>query len=137
MSIKEKNISIGTCVKSIDSYNNILSQNSLKTFDGIRGFPGIGKTWTMDYCAMYAISCGIFSLTKSIMAKRAIQLVGEYWHNCFACQQIEIFCHIGWQKLQLQIALNILWGWILWWLSMYFFVTMFGKFPLSFYQLLT
>ena len=45
---------------------------------GICVAAGSGKTWTMEYVMLYAISQGLKVITTSHMARRAVQLGGKH-----------------------------------------------------------
>ena len=56
-----------------------MSDQATKSKDiGIRGFPGSGKTWCPSHVAK-----GLFVLPNALLAKRANQLGGKYWHKMF------------------------------------------------------
>jgi len=87
-SFHEEKFAIQTCKNALDLYVDMNAQDYFKKSIGILGFPGSGKTWTMLYCAIYAISLGLSAHTTAMMAKRAIELGGRHWHYFF-CLPIE------------------------------------------------
>ena len=64
----------------IDRYANLADNQHFGKNTIIRGFPGAGKTWCMQYILLYAISKGLNVITTAIMAKRAMFLGGKHWH---------------------------------------------------------
>ena len=45
---------------------------------GIRGNAGSGKTWTMLYVVLYALSQGLNVITTAHLSRRAVQLGGKH-----------------------------------------------------------
>ena len=82
-SFEEQKLAVETCVDAIDSYRNLMDQNSYTKNVGIRGSPGGGKTWCMMYILLYAISQGNTVITTAMMCKRALQLGGIHIHQTF------------------------------------------------------
>ena len=76
-------MSIEVFQNTIDSYTDFHTQHIFTKCLGIRGFPGSGKTWTMEYMILYGISKGLFYLTTVMMSKRAIQFSGKHWYYLF------------------------------------------------------
>ena len=70
-SFTEQQIAIKTCTETINSYGDALYTNFNKCVI-IRGYAGCGKSWAMEYCVLYAISCVLFALTTSMMARRSV-----------------------------------------------------------------
>ena len=85
----DQKIDIKTCTETINSYGDALYTNFNKCVI-IRGYAGCGKSWAMEYCVLYAISCGLFVLTTSMMARRSVYLGGKHIHYVF-CLPIEKF----------------------------------------------
>ena len=82
-SFLEQKLAIKTCVDAIDSYRDLSSQGVYIKNVGIRGFPGSGKSWSMMYCMLYAISKGLNVVSTAMMCKRALQLGGIHVHQLF------------------------------------------------------
>ena len=82
-SFHEQKRAIKRCKESIDKYCDILAQNTFNKCVVLRGFPGSGKTWTMQYIALYAASKGLNIMTTAMMARRAITIGGSHIHNLF------------------------------------------------------
>ena len=79
----EQKLAIKTCVEAINSYRDLSSQGVYIKNVGIRGFPGSGKSWSMMYCMLYAISKGLNVVSTAMMCKRALQLGGIHIHQLF------------------------------------------------------
>ena len=82
-SFLEQKLAIKTCVEAINSYRDLSSQGVYIKNVGIRGFPGSGKSWSMMYCMLYAISKGLNVVSTAMMCKRALQLGGIHIHQLF------------------------------------------------------
>ena len=82
-SYQEQKLAITTCIDAIDQYRDPLSSDTYTKNVGIRGFPGGGKTWCMQYCQLYAISKGLKVITTAMMCKRALHLGGKHVHHLF------------------------------------------------------
>ena len=82
-SFQEQKLAITTCIDAIDQYRDLLSSGTYTKNVGIRGFPGGGKTWCMQYCQLYAISKGLKVITTAMMCKRALHLGGIHAHHLF------------------------------------------------------
>lgn len=80
-SYEEQKFAIETIVKAIDKY--CTPTNLFTKCTGIRGFPGSGKTWCMEYCIIYALSKGLNCMTTSMICKRSIQLGGKHIDSLF------------------------------------------------------
>jgi predicted GIY-YIG superfamily endonuclease len=75
-SFNEQKLAIEYCSAAIENYCQLT--NIFTKCTGIRGFPGSGKTWTMQYCVVYALSKGLTVISSSQMARRSIQLGGKH-----------------------------------------------------------
>ena len=75
-SFEEQKLAVELCKESISRY--LECSNKFVKCTGIRGFPGSGKTWTMEYCIIFAVSQGLNIITTSQMARRSIQLGGKH-----------------------------------------------------------
>ena len=75
-SYNEQKLAVLYCTNAIENYCQLT--NKFTKCTGIRGFPGSGKTWTMEYCVIHAISRGLNVITSSQMARRSIQLGGKH-----------------------------------------------------------
>ena len=80
-SFNEQKLAIELCTRAIDSYSAV--SHIFTKSAGIGGFPGSGKTWSMEYCVIYALCRGLCVVTTAQMARRAIQLGGKHWHYLF------------------------------------------------------
>lgn len=80
-SFNEQKLAIELCTRAIDSYTAV--SHIFTKSAGIGGFPGSGKTWSMEYCVIYALCQGLCVVTTAQMARRAIQLGGKHWHYLF------------------------------------------------------
>ena len=81
-SYNEQKLAIQTCINAMDRYSDVLNSNFVKCIT-ILGFAGCGKSWTMMYCMLYAISRGLLVITTSMMARRLIALGGKHLHHVF------------------------------------------------------
>ena len=75
-------------IVNIYSYIDTITHGKYTKKFFIRGFPGSGKTWCMDYIFLYKMACALKAITTVIMDKHSIQLVGCHWHKIF-CIPIE------------------------------------------------
>ena len=75
-SFEEQKVAIEYCCRACDTY--CILSNKFTKCTGIRGFPGSGKTWLMEYIVLYSISKGLSVITSSQMARRSIQLGGKH-----------------------------------------------------------
>jgi len=69
--------------KTIDSYCNGLLHNNFTKSCGIRGYAGCGKSWTMQYILLYAMSKGLLCIPTAMMSKRSVFLGGKHIHILF------------------------------------------------------
>ena len=81
-------MAISIVKESIYSYIDTITHGKYTKKFFIRGFPGSGKTWCMDYIFLYKMACALKAITTVIMDKHSIQLVGCHWHKIF-CIPIE------------------------------------------------
>ena len=81
-SFNEK-IVIEVCQKNNDSCIYFQTQHMFTKCLGIRGSPGSGNTWTMEYMVLYSILKGLIFLTTAMIAKRSNELGGKHWHYLF------------------------------------------------------
>jgi hypothetical protein len=72
-SYREQKIAIKFVTDAIKKYTEVY--NKFVKCSGIRGS---GKTWTMEYCVIYALCQGLNVITTSQMARRSIQLGGKH-----------------------------------------------------------
>jgi hypothetical protein len=83
LSFQEQKLALKICKQAIDSYLNIFDQYKYTKNIGIRGFPGSGKTYCMQYMAFYCLCQGLNCIPMAILAKRANFLGGKHWHWLF------------------------------------------------------
>ena len=82
-SFNEQRFAIEKCTQTIDEYNNGVFHNNFVKSIGIRGFAGCGKSWTMQYILLYAISKGLLCIPTAMMARRSVFLGGKHVHILF------------------------------------------------------
>ena len=82
-SFVEQSFAIKTCNDAIDDYANINYTHMVKSCI-IRGFAGCGKSWSMQYCILYAYSKGLFALPTAMMSRRSVFLGTKHldWIFC-------------------------------------------------------
>lgn len=83
LSFQEQKLALKICKQAIDYYLNIFDQYKYTKNIGIRGFPGSGKTYCMQYMAFYCLCQGLNCIPMAILAKRANFLGGKHWHWLF------------------------------------------------------
>ena len=82
-SFNEQRFAVEKCSETIDSYcNGALHNNFVKSLC-IRGYAGSGKSWTMQYVLLYAISKGLLCVTTAMMSRRSVFLGGKHLHILF------------------------------------------------------
>ena len=82
-SFKEQSFAIQKCVQAINLYRDGMSHNSFIKSIGIRGFAGCGKSWTMQYIMLYAMSQGLLCIPTAMMSRRSVFLGGKHIHILF------------------------------------------------------
>ena len=71
------------CVSAIDQYQNYTGQISFVKCRVIVGSPGSGKSFLLNYIAMYAMSKGLKVAVTALMAQRSVHLGGLHLHKLF------------------------------------------------------
>ena len=75
-SFLEQRTALQYCKEAVEKYLDLT--NSFVKCTGIRGAAGSGKTWTIEYALIYAVSQGLNVITTAHMSRRAIQLGGKH-----------------------------------------------------------
>ena len=81
-SFNEQKLVVETVVSALNNYSNIFHTNFVKSCT-IIGSAGWGKSFTMQYLILYAISLGLVSVSTSVMARRSCFLGGKHIHRLF------------------------------------------------------
>ena len=82
-SFEEQKFAIKKSVESIDSYHNGSFHNMFTKSIGIRGYAGCGKSWTMQYVMLYAMSQGLVCIPTAMMSRQSVFLGGKHIHILF------------------------------------------------------
>ena len=82
-SFNEQRFAIQKCKETIDSYYNGIFHNNFVKSLCIRGFAGCGKSWTMQYILLYAMSKGLLCVPTAMMSRRSVFLGGKHIHVLF------------------------------------------------------
>ena len=82
LSFNEQKLVVETAVPALNNYSNTFHTNFVKSCT-IIGSAGCGKSFTMQYLILYAISLGLVSVSTSVMARRSCFLGGKHIHRLF------------------------------------------------------
>ena len=82
-SFDEQNKSVKHNVAAIDQYSNYSDQCLFVKCRVIAGSPGSGKSFLLNYIAIYAMSKGLKIAMTALMAQRAVHLGGIHLHKLF------------------------------------------------------
>ena len=82
-SYKEQKLAIESIVSAIEQYLNPIQLSIFVKCRVIAGAPGSGKSFILNYTAIYAISKGLVVGVTAMMAKRAIAMGGIHLHLLF------------------------------------------------------
>ena len=82
-SYQDQKTAITTTVAAIDQYIDCSSQSTFVRCRVICGSPGSGKSFLLNYVALYAMSIGLNVAITALMAQRAIHLGGLHLHKLF------------------------------------------------------
>ena len=83
-SFEEQKLAIKTCVDAVDTFANIMSNQTYTKNVGIRGIPVGGKTFCGMFCLIYTIAKGLKCTSTAMMCKRALQLGGTHAHKIWS-----------------------------------------------------
>ena len=82
-SFVEQSFAVKKCSDTIESYRNGIYHNKFTKSMCIRGYAGCGKSWTMQYVMLYAISKGLLCVPTAMMSRRSVFLGGKHIHILF------------------------------------------------------
>ena len=83
-SFDEQKLAIETSIASIDHYMDYTRQTHFVKCQVIAGSPGSGKSFLLNYIAIYAMSRGLKVLVTALMDQRAVHLGGIHLHKIFS-----------------------------------------------------
>ena len=82
-SFDDQKLAIETNISAIDQYVNYTGQCLFVKCRVIAGSPGSGKSFLLNYIAIYAMSKGLKIAMTALMAQRAVHLGGIHLHKLF------------------------------------------------------
>ena len=82
-SFEEQKLAVRRTVSSIDKYLDYTCQCNFVKCSVIAGSPGSGKSFILNYMALYAMSKGLKVAMTALMAQRAVHLGGIHLHKLF------------------------------------------------------
>ena len=82
-SFDDQMLAVQNNVAAIDQYSNYTSQCVFVKCRIIAGSPGSGKSFLLNYIAIYAMSKGLKIAVTALMAQRAVHLGGLHLHKLF------------------------------------------------------
>ena len=82
-SFEEQKMAVKNIVSAIDKYNDYTGQVGFVKCRVIAGSPGSGKSFILNYTALYAISKGLKVAMTSLMARCSVHLGGIHIHKLF------------------------------------------------------
>ena len=86
-SFEEQQLSVRSIFSAINKYIDYTGQFNFVKCKVIAGIPGSGKSFILNYMALYAMSKGLKVLMTELMARRAVNIGGIHLHKLFFIQQ--------------------------------------------------